>query len=67
MKPSEKFLSRTRKQDDAKGAPNQPLLEHKRMGEDQSIGYVRINNSLGSIELIRNSMRPSVSSRTLQG
>jgi C-terminal processing protease CtpA/Prc len=34
-------------------AANHPLLEHMRMGENQSIGYVRINNSLGSIELIR--------------
>ena len=37
----------------ASAAANQPLLECKRMGEDQSIGYVRINNSLGTIELIR--------------
>jgi carboxyl-terminal processing protease len=34
-------------------AANQPLLERKRKGEDQSIGYIRINNSLGAIELIR--------------
>jgi carboxyl-terminal processing protease len=37
----------------ANAAPDQSLLEHKRTGEDESIGYVRINNSLGSIELIR--------------
>jgi carboxyl-terminal processing protease len=37
----------------ANAAPDQPLLEHNRMGEDASIGYIRINNSLGSIELIK--------------
>jgi C-terminal processing protease CtpA/Prc len=35
------------------GASDRRLLEHRRMNEDESIGYIRIKNSLGSIELIR--------------
>jgi C-terminal processing protease CtpA/Prc len=31
----------------------QPLLEQKRLGEKLDIGYVRINNSLGDVELIK--------------
>src|SRR5262249_16112383 len=30
----------------AKGTPSPPALTHRRLGKDQSIGYVRINNSL---------------------
>jgi carboxyl-terminal processing protease len=35
------------------GGKVQPLLEHKWLGEKQGIGYVKLNNSLQSIELVK--------------
>jgi len=34
-------------------SPDKPLLMHQRLGNDRSIGYIRIHNSLGSIGLIK--------------
>jgi carboxyl-terminal processing protease len=36
-----------------RGGKPQPLLENKRLGGERSIGYIRLNNSLGSTDLIK--------------